>query len=172
MTDPIRIARRLNRSTKHVDRNVRALLLRLLDQNQFAYADMPEGVGKVAYRRGLTDRATDWAKLTEFGAKVAQLVRPKPWIAMGSKTWLEPDGTTFLVPSLIARPHRLIVAEEGPGRFEQETAWVLDVGGHRLPELVAETLTAAELTKAKTFIGESARVTRQRTKTVDEDHYP
>jgi hypothetical protein len=151
--DPHRVAHRLLASTKDIDRNLRALLLRLLDADLFARGDVPEGVTKTAFSRGLTGRGLDdWAKLTEFGTTVAKLVKPKRWIVMATKTWFEPDGAALASPSLSARPHRLLTAALGHARLETATVWVLDVGGHGLPEQVAATLNAAELAKAKTFI--------------------
>jgi hypothetical protein len=157
--DPHRVAHRLLASTKDIDRNLRAFLLRLLDADLFARGEVPDGVTTIAFRRGLTGRGIDdWAKLTEFGTTIAKLVKPKRWIVMATKTWFEPNGEALTHPSLSARPHRLITAALGPARLEAATVWVLDVGSNGLPEQVAATLNAAELAKAKIFIEEPETV--------------
>lgn len=107
--------------------NLRAMLLRLADGDDLPHGlwDLQAKIFAMGRRRGLITSLDGVAELTDLGRKVAELLRPKPWIA-----------THAIV-------HGHVYYPSGEIAFQ-----VLD---RALADRVAELLTADELARAKTY---------------------
>jgi hypothetical protein len=115
--------------------NLRALLLRLLDGEDWAPSAHHEQVGGALRRADACDLLDIDCRLTPLGREVAELLRPNPWR-------VEPWGKDWAVFKGGLAPHPTLVAA---GNFSGS------MGGRGACDRIAALLTQDDLRAAKTY---------------------